>query len=170
MKDLELNKIAAAILMAGLIAMLTGKFADILYHPQEVAERGFSVEVAEVPAGGAVEEEEAPIDVAALMASADAAKGESLMKKCAACHSFDAGGPNKVGPKLYGTYGRDIASLGDYSYSDALKNIEGSWDEEHLFGFLKSPRKYAPGNKMGFAGFKNPEDVANLVAYLKTLK
>lgn len=169
MKDLELNKIAAAILVAGLIALASGKFADALYHPKEAEKRGFEIEVVEAPVAGE-EVEEVVIDIPALMAAADAANGEKLHKKCVACHSFDAGGPNKVGPKLFGVFNRQIASVGDYAYSDALKAIDAKWDEEHLFAFIESPRKYAPGNKMGFAGLKKPEDRANLVAYLKQLK
>lgn len=169
MKDLELNKIAAAILVAGLIALGSGKIADALYHPKEAEKRGFEIEVVEATGAGEAEEE-VVIDIPALMANADAEKGLSLTKKCVACHSFDKGGPNKVGPHLYGVYGKDIASVGDYAYSDALKALPGNWDEEKLFGFLESPKKYAPGNKMGFAGLRKPEDRANLVAYLKQLK
>ena len=169
MKDLELNKIAAAILVAGLIALASGKFADALYHPKEAEKRGFEIEVVEAPVAGE-EVEEVVIEIPALMASADAAKGLSLTKKCVACHSFDAGGPNKVGPKLYGVFNRQIASVGDYAYSDALKAIDAKWNEEQLFAFIESPRKYAPGNKMGYAGLRKPEDRANLVAYLKQLK
>ncbi len=171
MKDLELNKIAAAVLVAGLIALVSGKIADALYHPKDAEKRGFEIAVDEsAGAGGEQAQEEVVLDIPALMAAADAVKGEALHKKCVACHSFDAGGPNKVGPKLFGVVGRTKASVGDYAYSDALKSMNGKWDEEALFGFLANPRKYAPGNKMGFAGLKKPEDLANMVAYLKQLK
>jgi cytochrome c len=166
MKDLELNKIAAAVLLAGLIAMVSGKIADILYHPENATTRGFEVEVVEETQGEEVAEE-VVIDIPALMAAADAAAGQDFAKRCVACHSFDQGGPNKVGPVLFGAYGRSRASVSGYAYSDALKALGGTWDEESLFKFLENPRKYAPGNKMGFAGIRNHQDLANMIAYLK---
>lgn len=168
MKDLETNKIVASILVASLIAMFSGKVANFLYHPKEVKERGFAVEVtADAVAGEAQPKEEETIDISVLMASANVDKGNKIFKKCAACHSADKGGPNKVGPALYNVLGRDVASHAGYGYSDALKAIGGKWDYAKLFEFLKKPKDYAPGTKMSFAGLKKPEDIANLVAYLR---
>ncbi len=173
MKDLEVNKIAAAIFMAGLIALVSGKVADVLYHPvsehgHEEAKRGFSVEVAETPAeGGAAPVAEAPIDVAALMAAADAAAGAATFKKCASCHSTDAG-KNMVGPSLHGVVGAKKASHGEFAYSDALKAKGGTWEYAELFEFLKSPKAFVPGTKMSFAGLKDPKERANVIAFLKS--
>lgn len=174
MKNLETNKIAAAILVAGLIALTTGKIANSLYHTGhhhgEVEKRGF--EVAVVDNAEASEEgndgKEEVVDVAALMASANAEEGSKIFKKCVACHSTDDG-VNKVGPSLHGVVDRKQASYAGYSYSDALF-ADKSWNYEELFHFLKKPKKYAPGTKMGFQGIKNPTEIANLIAYLETVK
>ncbi|MCR8725961.1 c-type cytochrome [Frigidibacter sp. ROC022] len=113
-------------------------------------------------------EPEEPVDLDALMASADAAKGAKVFAKCKACHKID--GSNSTGPHLDGVFDRDIASVPDFGYSDALKNLDGQWNVEHLFGFLQSPKSYAPGTKMTFAGLPKESDRANLIAYLETLK
>lgn len=171
MGGLEFNKVAAAVLMAGLIGMTTGKVADIFYTPEQAEKRGFSIEVvADAEAGEAGAADAGPVMIADFMGAADAAAGEALVKKCVACHSFDKGGANKVGPALYGVAGRGKASHGGFAYSDALKGLGGSWDDQALSEFLTKPSKYAKGTKMAFAGIKKPEDRANLIAYLKTLK
>lgn len=112
-----------------------------------------------------------PADEAvALLASADDAAGQKFAKKCAACHTFDQGGPNKVGPNLWNVLNRPIASVADYSYSDALKGLSGeTWTYEHLSAFLTNPKDFAPGTKMTFAGIKKPQDRANVIGYLRSL-
>ena len=119
------------------------------------------------PAEGA--EAEAPAnDLAAMMASAKEADGEKLAKKCAACHTFDKGGANKVGPNLWSVLDRPIASVGGYKYSDALTGMASdSWTYDSLNAFLEKPKDFAPGTKMTFAGLKKPEDRANLIVYMR---
>jgi cytochrome c len=170
MKNLENNKIVAAILVAGLIAMITGKIADSLYHPVENPEkRGFSVAVEEAPAEGGAEPAKAePIDIGALLAAADAAAGEKEFKKCASCHTSDKGGPDRVGPNLAGIVGNKKAHSGSFAYSDAMKNKGGNWSYEDLFAFLHKPKEFLPGTKMTFAGISDSKAVANVVAYLRT--
>lgn len=171
MKDLETNKIVSAIILAGLIALVTGKIADGLYHPVEEPEkRGFQVAIAEASeAGGeSAEASDQPIDIAALMAAADAAAGEKVFKKCAACHDASKDGKNKVGPLLYGVVGANKGHRTDYAYSKAILEKGGKWELEDLFTFLKKPQGYVPGSKMTFAGLKNPKDVADVVAFLKS--
>jgi cytochrome c len=169
MKNLETNKIAAAILLAGLIALTSGKIADFLYHPQESETRGFKVEVAtEESATGDVEKEEEVVDIAALMANASSDNGAKLFKKCAACHGTEKGGANKVGPNLYGVLGAAKAHHAGYAYSSALKEKGGNWGYNELFEFLKKPKDFAPGTKMTFAGIKKPAQIADIVAYLRT--
>jgi cytochrome c len=176
MKNLETNKIAAAILIAGLIALISGKIANGLYFPHEEegaeAKRGFAVEVAATTGGeaGAAAAPEAPVDVAALMATANAAEGANVFKKCASCHTAEPGAGHRVGPNLAGVVGSPKARHSDYAYSDAIKAKGGNWSEEELFHFLKKPQAYIPGSKMTFAGLKNPQDIANVVAYLKAGK
>lgn len=123
----------------------------------------------EEPASSA--EATAPSDEAvALLASADDAAGQKVAKKCAACHTFDQGGPNKVGPNLWNVVDRPIASIEDFSYSDALEGLsDESWTYEHLSAFLTKPKDFAPGTKMSFAGVKKAEDRANLIGYLRSL-
>lgn len=173
--SLESNKIAAAVLTAGVIAMMSGFVAELLYHPQvELAENAYPIAAA--PAGGGAGEapaqEEEPLEpIAPLLASADAAAGEQLAgRQCASCHTFDEGGANKVGPNLYGVVERTIAGHEGFSYSSGLSGHAGeTWTYENLNHFLHSPRDFAPGTKMSFRGFSKTEDIANVVAYLRTL-
>ena len=103
----------------------------------------------------------------ALVAAADAGAGEAVFKKCAACHTINQGGANGIGPNLYGTLGEPIGQgKGGFAFSDALKGVGGNWDWEKMNAWLTSPRKFANGTKMTFAGLSNPEDRANVIAYL----
>ncbi len=168
MKNLEVNKVAAAILIAGLLAMASGKIADFLYHPvEEPKTRGFKVEVAEETTGGEAAKVEEVIDIAALMAVANADNGAAIFKKCGACHSADKGTGHKVGPNIYGTLGAAKAHHADYAYSAALKGKGGNWTYEDMFAFLKKPAAFVPGTKMTFAGIGKPTEIADLVAYLR---
>lgn len=174
MSGLELNKVAAAVLVAGLVALVSGKVAHVLYHPVESPDkRGFEVAVSEAPAEGAASDAApaaAPVDITTLLATADVAAGEAITKRCSACHDFTKGGPNKVGPNLFGIVGRKIASHEGFTYSDALSKIGGGWDEQKISDFVLKPKAFAPGTKMSFAGLPKDADRANLIAYLKTLK
>jgi cytochrome c len=118
---------------------------------------------AEAPAEGA----EAGPDFATLLASADAAAGETVFKKCAACHKLD--GSDGVGPHLNGVVDRPKASIAGFSYSEAILALTAeSWSPDKINGFIENPKKYMPGTKMAFAGLPKPEDRANLIAYLAT--
>ena len=168
MNDLETNKIAAAVFLAGLLALFSGKIADGLYHPVESPEkRGYQVEVAEAGDAGAPQKEEEVIDVAALMAAADADAGKKGFKKCAACHTVESGGAHRVGPNLAGIVGAPIAAKAGYAYSDALTQLGGNWTNEDLYAFLNKPKKFAPGTKMTFAVIKKPQQIVDMIAYLK---
>jgi cytochrome c len=103
-------------------------------------------------------------------ADGDAASGEKIFIKCKACHENEQG-VNKIGPTLKGIVGRKTASIADFKYSDAMaaKGAEGQvWDEATLAAYLPDPKAYVPGTKMAFAGLKNPQEVADIIAYLKT--
>lgn len=173
MKSLEMNKIAGAILLAGIIGMVSGKVTEALYHPdaghgEAHIERGYVIEGAETEEA-VHQEESVEIDIMTLIAQADAEKGKVLSKKCVSCHSFEEGGPHKVGPNLWNILERDIASSSGFGYSSALQDKPGTWDYAALDGFLESPRKWANGTKMAFAGLRKPEERAAMIAYLRTL-
>jgi cytochrome c len=168
MKNLESNKIIASILLAGLIAMLCGFFTNLFYHPKtNLEKRGYEVTVIDNSAAGQEQEEQKEIVISDLMKIASYEKGKTLSKKCAACHSFEKDGPNKVGPNLWNILGANIASKPGYSYSKALESIEGNWGYDSMYHFLNNPKKYAPGTKMSFIGLKKPDDVAAMIEFLR---
>lgn len=126
--------------------------------------------VVTVPAGGAgPAAPAAPVDLGTLLASADAARGKSTAKVCGSCHTFDQGGPNRVGPNLWAVIGRPVGAHGGFAYSPAVAGHGGAWSYQELDRYLASPAKAIPGNKMAFNGIRNPKDRANLLAYLGTL-
>ncbi|MFD2738207.1 c-type cytochrome [Sulfitobacter aestuarii] len=160
---MTLTKIAAGLFGAWLILLL-GKWAgEELYHADAHGEPSYVIEVAD--AGG---EEAEDIDFAEVMAAADAEKGAKVFKKCSSCHKTEAGA-NATGPYLHGVVGRAIASVDGFGYSGALSGIEGDWTPEELSAFLESPKGYAPGTTMGFAGLRKIEDRADVIAYLDSL-
>lgn len=165
MNTMELTKIVGAACGSLLIFLLIGFFSEGIYAVDRGAE-SYVIEVAEGEGGGEDAGGEA-IDVEALMAAADPGAGGTIWRRCAACHSIEEG-VNQAGPSLAGVVGRDIASIDGFNYSSALTSLEGAWDYEHLFGFLKNPREYAPGTTMNFAGLASPEDRANIIAYLES--
>lgn len=170
MDGFEFNKIAASVLIAGIVVMLVSNIADILYQPNKEFKRGYQIAVHEDV--GAAPEKQKPevLDIATLMSNADAERGKADIKKCSICHTFNNGGKNKVGPNLWGIVGAKRAHKDDFSYSKALATKGGSWNAEELLKFIHGPRKYLPGTKMAFAGYKKPQDAADVVAYLETLK
>lgn len=167
MKNLEKNKIAASILLAGLIALASGKVADFLYNPEHGTEekRGYKIEVAEEANTTSTAKSDAPIDISALMKAASAENGANIYKKCASCHALEKG-QHKVGPSLYGVVGSAKAHYADYAYSSGLKAKGGKWDYNDLFAFLKKPGAFISGTKMSFAGLNKPNDIADVVAFL----
>jgi cytochrome c len=167
MSGLELNKIAAAILLASLIAMVVGVVSNILYKPKlEIAQRGYQIEVSEESVGIAGQPE-APLNIEELMANANADAGAKTIKKCVACHTMDQGGSNKVGPNLWKIVNAQKGKHSGFPYSKAMVAAGGTWDNDSLFHFLNRPSKFLPGTKMSFAGISKPEDIADVIAYLK---
>lgn len=166
--SLEVNKTLAAILTAGIVASGSGVISRIVYSPQTPAEPAYPIEVAatEAEADGAA----APtVSLAALLADGSVEEGQTVARKCVACHSFEQDGPNKIGPALWGVLGRDIAAHEGFAYSDALASKEGAWDYENLAAFMDNPKGWAPGTKMAFAGLNSPTERANLILYLRSL-
>lgn len=169
LEGIELNKIAASVLLAGLIAMVAGKVAEVVYHGGghgEEEERGYTIAGADEGVTTAAAVETGPVDIAIFLAKADATRGESVTKACLTCHSFEKGGPNKVGPNLYGIVGNKLAHSEGFAYSKALAEKGGQWDFQSLSEFLTKPAKYLPGTKMAYAGIKDDQQRADLIAWL----
>lgn len=168
--SLELNKVLGAVLTGGIIAVGSIVIADILYGPNQLYENAFNIDMGEGTEVAEADEAPAgPEPIAALLASADIAEGEKVAKKCAACHAFEEGGPNKVGPGLWNVVGRPVGAHDGFSYSDAVGGHGGEWTFEELNGFLWKPKEWIPGTSMGFAGLRKPEERADLIAYLRSL-
>ncbi len=170
MGGMEFNKIFAAVLVAGIVAMLGGFVAKQLVHPHPLEQNAFNIEaVAADGAGGGAAGPAGPEPILAMLATADAAKGEKIAKACAACHTFTKGGPAGVGPNLYGIVGGPKDHMAGYAYSGALLEVGGNtWTYAELNKFLYKPKAYAKNTKMSFAGLKKAEDRAALIAWLRT--
>jgi cytochrome c len=109
------------------------------------------------------------VDLATLLAQADRAKGKQTAQVCASCHTFEQGGPDRMGPNLWGVVGRKVGSHPGFAYSSAVAAQTGPWTYERLDRWLTNPGKDVPGTKMAFGGLHRPEDRANVIAYLSTL-
>lgn len=169
MDSFELNKIFGGVL-AGLLGVLGSSIAsDMMFARQLPETPGYEVAGADAAPAAGAPAAEAERPAAFYLASADVAKGEAVFKKCAACHNVAPGGANGTGPALHGVIGRPIAAAAGFGYSDALRGMAGQkWDWDAMWAWLKSPKAYAPGNKMSFAGISKPEDRAAVIAWLNT--
>ncbi len=163
MKDRQ-NTINGWVLFAGVVALGASIVTGEMFHAERPEKMGYPIEGVEVEGGGA----EAEKPIAFYLATADAAKGEAVFKKCAACHNADPGGANALGPALFGTMGKPIAGHPGFPYSDALKGVGGTWDWDKMSAWLANPKKFAPGTKMTFAGLGNPQDRADLMLFLNS--
>jgi len=167
MDSFEINKILGALLFTCLCLLSLNIAAEALFHPAKPAKPGFEVVVEEKPAAGAAAATpDEPIEK--LLASADISKGENSAKKCAACHTFGKGEPNRVGPNLYGVVGRERGSHAGFNYSAAMKGKPGKWTVEDLNAFLANPRGFVPGTSMSFAGLPRGSERADVIAYLNS--
>ena len=173
MSSFELNKIAGAILFAGLVAMVSWIISANVYHVDDHhGSTAYALPVAEDEEGVAeadAAEEIAAVSIESLIAEADAAKGKKLFKKCGACHTTDQGGKNKVGPNLWNIVGRGVASIDGFNYSDAMASRGGEWSVTALNEFLANPKGTVPGTKMSFSGVKKDGARANLLLFLQSL-
>ncbi len=168
MDSFEINKLVAAVLMVALLVIGIGKLSNVIFKVEKPETPGYAVEVESVSskAQASTETIEEKIDIAALMAMGDLAIGEKVFKKCAACHSIDKGGENRIGPALYNVVGRQVGGVNDYKYSKALSEYEKKWSFEELNGYLIKPAKWIKGTKMAFAGLRKEKDRASVILYL----
>jgi len=163
--DDRFNTIAGWVLAGGIVALGLTIVSGEYFHPERPEKMGYVVEGVEAEAGEGGAAAEKPI--AFYLASADPAKGEQVFKKCAACHNADKGGPNALGPNLWGVLGEGVGKgAHGFAFSDALASKGGTWDWQNLSDWLHNPKKFAPGTKMTFAGLSKPEDRANVIAFL----
>ena len=170
MDSFEFNKIAGAVLGTLLFMMGLGILSDAIFHSGVPKQSAYALPAAEAEgAGGGATPAAAAVPLKDLLAKADAKKGEGLVKPCTACHSFEKGGPNKVGPDLYGVVNRPIASHEGFAYSDSLKSKGGNWTYENIDHFITAPKSFASGTKMAFGGEKDPARRADIIAYLRSL-
>ncbi len=162
--DNRTNTIAGWVLAGCGAALGLSIVGGMMFHGERPEKMGYAIEgVVEEGAGGGAPE----VAIASLLPTADAAKGAEVFKKCAACHTVNSGGANGIGPNLYATLGEGIAQgKGGFAFSDALKAVGGKWDFDKMNAWLTSPRKFAPGTKMTFAGLGNAQDRANVILYL----
>ncbi len=170
MDSFEFNKIVGALLFTCLCLLALNITAEAIFAPTHPAKPGFEIEIkpeasAAGPSAKAAPEE--PIET--LLASSSVERGQTATKACMACHNFQKGGPNAIGPNLFGVVGRQKATATNFSYSDAMKAKGGDWTIDDLNKFLTNPKEFVPGTKMNFPGIPRGGQRADVIAYLNSL-
>lgn len=168
MDSFELNKILGAVLATCLVLLSLNITAGAIFSPKAPAKPGYEIAVATPDAAPSEAPAAAQEPIETLLAKASVEKGETAARKCAACHTFGKGEPNKVGPNLYGLVGRDKASVAGFNYSAAMKAKGGKWTIEELNIYLTNPKGYVPGTTMAFAGLPRGSERADVLAFLNS--
>lgn len=168
--DLQGNKILGAVLGTGLVIMVAGIGASMIYERKAPEKPGYAIEVAEAEGGGEAAAVDTPPDWGTVLPAADIAAGQKVFSKCSSCHADTAGAGVLTGPNLYGVVGRPTATFAGMAYSDGMMahaKDAPNWTYDQLYMFLAAPSKWVKGTKMTFVGIKKPEDRINLIAYLR---
>ena len=166
MNSFEINKIITAVFLVILVVFGVGKISDLIFEVKKPDVDGYKVEVKEGSSSATLVSSENQVDITTLLAMGDIEHGKKVFKKCAACHSINQGGGNKIGPKLWNVMFRPAGAISDYKYSKALSGYKKDWSWEEMNGFLIKPSSWIKGNKMGFAGLKKEKDRASVILYL----
>jgi cytochrome c len=173
MSDLRMNSIAGVVLASVLGVMAVGVAAESIIHPNYPEKAGYLPEV-ELESAGGPAAPAGPPDFGVIFADATqveelVARGERVAAQCRACHTFEAGGANGIGPNLHDAFGRAVAGHAGFAYSEAMAAHGGVWDYLQLNDFLRSPAQDIRGTKMAFAGLRNDQDRVAMIAYLRSL-
>ena len=170
MNSFELNKILGAILGTCLITLSLNIAAGAIFSQEKPAKPGYAIAVKEGAEGGAPAAKPAEEPMEAMMVSASVEKGQAIAKQCQACHTFEKGGPNKIGPNLWGIVGSPRGEdRGGFNFSAAMKAKGGTWTFGELYAFLENPLGYIPGTAMTFAGLSRGQQRADVIDFLNTL-
>jgi cytochrome c len=163
-----LNKLILACLTVLCVMLLIGNVVNELSHTEPLEHNAYAVIPSDEPAAAAAEEAEPELEsITPLLASADPDAGQKAAKRCAACHTFNDGGANKLGPNLWAIVGKEKGSVDGYSYSNAIEDKGGVWSYEDLNAFLADPKGFLKGTKMNFSGISDVEDRAAVIAFLR---
>jgi cytochrome c len=170
MDSFELNKVIGAILGTCIVLLVTSFAAGAIFAPVMPAKPGYEIAVKEEAAAGGKEAAAAASEpIEKLLQTASVEKGEAAAKKCAACHTFEKNGPNRVGPNLYGIIGDKKGEGRGFNFSAAMKAKGGEWTYEDLNQFISNPKGFIPGTAIGFAGIQKDSEPADVIDYLHTL-